>query len=87
MAGAGIITPTGLATDATTAPFFADTLATRRLAAFYDFDNEAKIFAGVHHSLRFAVTCLTGGEPADRGPDWRSSSGNVEEVSTRRFDL
>ena len=59
---AGIITPTGLATDDTTAPFFADTLRTQRLAAFYDFENEAKIFRGVHHQFRFAVTRMTGTE-------------------------
>ncbi|WP_409484298.1 Eco57I restriction-modification methylase domain-containing protein [Arsenicicoccus dermatophilus] len=57
----GIITPTGLATDATTAPFFADTLASDRLAAFYDFENEAKIFPGVHNQFRFAVTSMSGG--------------------------
>ena len=59
---AGIMTPTGLATDATTAPFFADTLSTERLYAFYDFENEAKIFADVHHRFRFAVTAITGAE-------------------------
>ena len=47
----GIITPTGLATDKTTAPFFADTLGSNRLIAFYDFENEAKIFPGVHQQL------------------------------------
>ena len=62
----GIITPTGLATDATTAAFFADTVAARRLAAFYDFENEAKIFDGVHHAFRFAVSSMTGGERVDR---------------------
>ena len=31
---AGIITPTGLATDKTTAPFFADTLSAGRLKDF-----------------------------------------------------
>jgi hypothetical protein len=60
----GIITPTGLGTDATTAPFFADTLVSQRLAAFYDFDNEAKVFEAVHHSFRFAVSSMTGGAPA-----------------------
>ena len=58
----GIITPTGLATDATTAPFFADSVVTARLAAFYDFENEAKIFPGVHNQFRFAITAMTGGE-------------------------
>lgn len=37
----GIITPTGLATDATTAALFTDTLRAGRLAAFYDFENWA----------------------------------------------
>ena len=36
------------------APFFADTLEAKRLLAFYDFENEARIFAEVHHAyLRF----------------------------------
>ncbi len=58
----GIITPTGLATDATTAAFFADTVAAGRLAAFYDFENSAPIFEGVHRSFRFAVSSMSGGE-------------------------
>ena len=57
---AGILTPTGLATDKTTAPFFSDTLSSQRLYAFYDFENEAKIFRDVHHRVRFAVTTMTG---------------------------
>ena len=44
---AGILTPTGLATDKTTAPFFSNTLSSQRLYAFYDFENEAKIFRDV----------------------------------------
>ena len=59
---AGVITPTGLATDKTTAPFFADTLSNNRLVAFYDFENEAKIFRDVDHRYRFAVTTMTGTE-------------------------
>ncbi len=58
----GIVTPTGLATDATTAQFFADTVAAERLAAFYDFENSAPIFGGVHRSFRFAVSSMSGGE-------------------------
>jgi len=82
----GILTPTGLATDATTAPFFADTLHAQRLAAFYDFENEAKIFAGVHNQFRFAVTSMTGGE---RVADVRLAfyTRYIADVSTRRFAL
>ena len=62
----GLITPTGLATDATTAAFFADILAAGQLAAFFDFENEAKIFDAVHHSFRFAVSSTTGGDTIQR---------------------
>ncbi len=58
----GIITPTGLATDATTAAFFADTVSAGRLAAFYDFENSQPLFEGVHRSFRFAVSSMSGGE-------------------------
>ncbi len=61
----GIITPTGLATDATTAAFFADSLRGRRVAAFIDFENRAPLFAGVDRRFRFAITSLTGGVPVD----------------------
>jgi hypothetical protein len=57
---AGIITPTGLATDKTTARFFADTLSNERIYAFYHFENEAKIFPDIDHKVRFAVTTMTG---------------------------
>ncbi|MGW5365991.1 Eco57I restriction-modification methylase domain-containing protein [Actinopolymorpha pittospori] len=82
----GIITPTGLATDATTAPFFADTLGSARLAAFFDFENEAKIFSGIDHRVRFAVSVMTGGEPVN---DVRLAFvvRRVQDVPTRRFNL
>jgi hypothetical protein len=82
----GIITPTGLATDATTARFFADTLNSARLAAFYDFENEAKIFADVHHAFRFAVSSMTGGE---RVADVQLAfvQRHVSNVSSSRFRL
>jgi hypothetical protein len=82
----GIVTPTGIATDATTAAFFADTLRTERLAAFYDFENEGKIFENVHHAFRFAISSMTGGE---RIQEVRLAflTRHVEDVPTRRFEL
>jgi hypothetical protein len=82
----GVITPTGLATDNTTAPFFADTLRSARLAAFYDFENEAKIFAGVDHRVRFAISVMTGGERVDRAR-FAFVTRHVEDIPSRRFDL
>jgi hypothetical protein len=82
----GIITPTGLATDATTSDFFADTLHSARLAAFYDFENEAKIFPGVHHAFRFAITSMTGGERVDQAR-LAFVVRHVADVPTKRFAL
>jgi hypothetical protein len=55
---AGVSVPTGIATDATTAPFFAALVEKRRLAAFYSFENEEMIFAGVHHAFKFALLTI-----------------------------
>lgn len=82
----GIMTPTGLATDATTADFFADTLRSKRLVAFYDFENEAKIFAGVHNQFRFAATCISGGAPI-QVTQLAFYTRFVSDVASRRFQL
>lgn len=82
----GIITPTGLATDATTAAFFADTVRHERLATFYDFDNEAKIFPEVHHAYRFAVSVLTGGRPVGESR-LAFLVRHVADATTSRFPL
>ena len=84
---AGIITPTGLATDKTTSPFFADTLSTNRLYAFYDFENEAKIFRDVHHSYRFAVTTMTGTGRKIRRTRFAFLTRHISDVTARRFGL
>jgi hypothetical protein len=55
------VTPTGLATDATTAPFFSNLLKTGRLLSFSDFENRNLLFEGVYYRFRFAVTCVAGG--------------------------
>lgn len=84
---AGIISPTGLATDKTTAPFFADTLSNRRLSAFYDFENEAKIFRDVHNQLRFAVTAMRGVASKVSRTRFAFYTRYLTDVPSRRFEL
>ncbi|MHB1887248.1 MAG: Eco57I restriction-modification methylase domain-containing protein, partial [Acidimicrobiales bacterium] len=84
---AGFITPTGLATDVTTAPFFADTLSSRRLVAFYDFENEAKIFSNVDHRFRFATTVLAGQQGATGQTRFAFYTRHLRDVAARRFEL
>jgi len=83
----GIITPTGLATDKTTSPFFSDTMRKKRLLAFYDFENEAHIFAGVHNQFRFAVTAMAGiGRTVSRSK-FAFYTRYLSDVPARRFEL
>ncbi|BBZ79500.1 hypothetical protein MANY_48370 [Mycolicibacterium anyangense] len=84
---AGIIAPTGLATDKTTAPFFADTLSNHRLYAFYDFENEAKIFHAVHNQMHFALIVITGAtRPAER-TRFAFYIRYISDITDRRFEL
>lgn len=55
---AGVIVPTGIATDATTAPFFGHLVSERRLLALHSFENEEFIFPNVHHAFRFCLLTL-----------------------------
>lgn len=54
----GVIVPTGIATDVTTAPFFAQLVADRRLSDLVDFENSAPIFPAVHRSFKFSLLTL-----------------------------
>ena len=63
---AGVIVPTGIATDATTAPFFAALVAQRRLAQLVDFENREAIFPSVHRSYKFSLLTLSRNEGTAR---------------------
>lgn len=63
---AGIIIPTGIATDATNQFFFADLVEQGQLASLFDFENREALFPGVHRSYKFCLLTLTGGRtPTD----------------------
>ncbi|WP_326603461.1 Eco57I restriction-modification methylase domain-containing protein [Rhodococcus sp. PD04] len=81
-----VITETQLATGKTTAPFFADTLESNRLIAFYDFENEAKIFK-VHNQMRFAVTVMAGSARTVDRTRFAFYTRHLADVPNRRFEL
>lgn len=57
----GFVLPTGIATDATTAPFFGDLVRHSRLISFLEFENEAFVLSSsVHHSFRFCLLSVCG---------------------------
>jgi hypothetical protein len=52
---AGMIVPTGIATDATTAPFFGHLIERQRLASLIDFENRAGLFPAVDSRMKFSL--------------------------------
>ncbi|VVJ19633.1 Possible restriction /modification enzyme [Amycolatopsis camponoti] len=84
---AGMLTPTGLATDKTTAPFFADTLDEKRLLTFYDFENEDRVFSGTDHRMRFAITAISGINRAVAQTRFAFLTRHLADVPDRRFEL
>lgn len=61
---AGVIVPTGIATDSSTSAFFGHLIAERKLAGLVDFENREALFPGVHRSYKFCVLSLGQSERA-----------------------
>ncbi len=51
----GLLTPSGIASDKTAAPFFRSVATEGRLRALYDFENRKTFFPDVHASFKFSV--------------------------------
>jgi hypothetical protein len=83
---AGVIVPTGIATDATTQYFFAALVASSRLASLYSFFEVRKIFLATDDRSSFCV--LTIGH-SDQGAEFAFSLLNTTDLANaeRRFRL
>ncbi|MCX8087038.1 MAG: N-6 DNA methylase [Rhodocyclaceae bacterium] len=55
---AGLIVPTGIATDDSTKAFFDAIASGGRIASLYDFENREAIFPSVHRSYKFCLLTL-----------------------------
>jgi len=60
---AGMIVPSGIATDDTTKHFFQDLVERASLVSLFDFENAAPLFEGVHRSYKFACATLRAPAP------------------------
>jgi hypothetical protein len=83
---AGVVLPTGIATDATTAPFFSNLVQSGRLRQLTSFENEEFIFPTVHHSYRFCLLVIARHEP---NPQFAFYLRSVQDISDaeRQFCL
>ncbi|MFI6032843.1 Eco57I restriction-modification methylase domain-containing protein [Streptomyces sp. NPDC051315] len=84
----GLVLPTGIATDATTAPFFSDLVRSARLASFLDFENEAFLLSrAVDHRVRFCLLTVAGREERVREASFAFSTRYMEDLPSRRFAM
>ena len=82
---AGVIVPTGIATDSSTSVFFGDLIARNRLSALYDFENRKGIFPGVHRSYKFSILAI-GPSPKARFAAFLLNTQALEEKE-RQIEL
>ncbi len=86
---AGVILPTGIATDDTTKAFFGAITAGRELASLYDFENKG-IFPAIDSRMKFCLLTLSGRDrPVKGGAELAFFCHDVADLDDpeRRFRL
>ena len=85
---AGLLTPSGIASDMTAAEFFKGVATEGRLRAFYDFENRKAFFPDVHASFKFCAF-VAGPSPVMKPPEYAVWLHDLAEISdgNRRFML
>jgi hypothetical protein len=84
----GLVLPTGIATDATTAPFFGDIVRNTKLVSFLDFENEAFLLSrAVHHSVRFCLLTVCGLAVRVNLATFAFGSRYMRDLAERRFTM
>jgi len=83
---AGIIVPTGIATDNSAQRFFQGLIEEQRLASLFDFENREKLFRDVDSRMKFSLLTLANNI---HRPSYLFFATNVEHVRSdqRRFEL
>ncbi|PFG75151.1 Eco57I restriction-modification methylase domain-containing protein [Tepidiforma thermophila] len=86
---AGLIVPTGIATDAFTQNFFAHIVERRQLASLYDFENRRKLFPAVDSRMKFAILTLTGQARPAAAAEFAFFCHDISDLADpeRRFTL
>lgn len=88
---AGIIVPTGIATDNTTKDFFAAVAGPNTLVSLYDFENAVGLFEGVGHGrFKFCLLTVSGAALAkETSPDFFFYAHHTDDLSDagRHFTL
>ena len=80
----GLLTPSGIASDKTAAPFFRGVSTQGRLRALYDFENRKVFFPQVHASFKFCAF-VAGRSPTAKPAECAFFLQDVSEIKARWF--
>ena len=85
----GCIVPSGIATDDTTKFFFRDLMEKHSLVSLFSFENEAKLFPGIDHRVKFALLVLTGSGRRAKSTDFAYGIYRTDDLKDqeRHFSL
>ena len=86
---AGILVPTGIATDKSTAAFFTDLIDNQAISQLIGFENEALLFPAVGHTFKFCALTMTGKQRKASYTDFAFWCRYIEDVrqEERHFQL
>ncbi|MHA6263696.1 Eco57I restriction-modification methylase domain-containing protein [Arenibacterium sp. CAU 1754] len=82
---AGVIVPTGIATDPSTSAFFGDLVARNRIAALFDFENRKNLFPAIDSRIKFSVLSI-GKAAQARFAAFATNTADLEEKE-RQIEL
>jgi hypothetical protein len=80
---AGLLVPSGIATDDTTKEFFGELMQAKRLVSLYDFENKAAHFEDVHRSFKFTALVFGGESRKTERADFVFFAHDVDETGER----
>ncbi len=86
---AGLIVPTGIATDHSTKAYFDHIVSGQRLVSLFDFENREAVFPGVHRSYKFCLLTLSGKDRPAPQAEFAFFLHQAEQLkeAERRFTL
>lgn len=86
---AGLIIPSGIATDETTSDFFSDLVSSEQLVTLYGFENEGKFFSDLMHNFRFSLLVMSGSRVPTQMPDLSYGLWSVSDLldQERHFSM
>jgi hypothetical protein len=80
---AGLLVPSGIATEHTTKEFFSNLVNTKAIVAVYDFENNKPIFVDVHRSFKFCILLFNGAKWHNEKADFAFFSHDIEDLKDK----